>query len=465
MATPREDLEKELATHPERVLVLAGAGVACASDTNPCASWSGLLKNGLKRCLERCHALSPDWATLTELSIKQNTADELIQAATRIEKALRKVHAGEYGAWLTESVGALKLHDRQVIDALLSWRTRVATTNYDNLFEAASNLQAVVWNHGQLALQVLRGDQPGILHLHGHYLHADSVVFGSRTYEDICRDERAQTLLRSVFTRDTVVFVGCGAGVDDPNFGGLLEWSRTALKNCHHTHYHLARESELNALAKQYEGLRVTPVVYGAKHSDLGPFLEAVSRNVHSQKRQSTPLDALVSQQTDYESQRHSLDTQTDLQPLEYVQRSFELARSLWNAGGHRTAALHMDNTLMRRGAALAASDRLTFILDAVEYLLQDDLDFHAMALLGDAEKLVAKLPVGTAIHSRFRQLLAQCLAVRADLAKFEQVIVDALPTARPEERERLEAVRAEYRLLDGNLAQGEDDLRQEDPG
>ncbi len=459
--TVREDLEKELASHPDRVLVLAGAGVACATNTDPCAYWSGLLKNGLQRCRDRCHNLSPDWATITELSIKQNTADELIQAASRIEKALRGVHDGEYGRWLTDSVGALKLNDRRTIDAILSWGTRIATTNYDNLFEDASKLQSVVWDQRHLALQVLRGDLPGILHLHGHYLFADSVVFGARTYEDICRDEQAQNMLRSVLSLNTVVFVGCGAGVDDPNFGGLLKWSKEALKSCLHTHYHLIRTCELEAVAKQYQGLRVTPVVYGENYADLGPFLVQVSEGVRNQARPLTSLDSLMTRQTDYDSQRRDLDSRTDLSPLEYVRLSFELARSLWDAGGHRTAALHMQSAL-RKSSGMAVADRIEFILQAVEYLLQDDLDLFAMNLLGDAEKLIQQAPVALETHARFRRLLARCLVATADLNKLEQVINVALPTAPPEERARLEAERAEYHMLSGDLAQAERDVGQE---
>ena len=199
MPTPLEDLEKELASHPERVLVLAGAGVAYSTDPNPCATWSGLLRNGLQRCRERCHTLPPDWLTITELLIKQKAAAEFVQAASRIEQALRDVHGGEYGRWLADSVGALKLNDRRTVDAILKWRTRVATTNYDNLIEDASGLRPVVWDEGHLALEVLRGDQPGVLHLHGHYSLPDTVVFGATTYEDICRDVPAQNFLRSAF--------------------------------------------------------------------------------------------------------------------------------------------------------------------------------------------------------------------------------------------------------------------------
>ena len=462
MSTPREDLEKELASHPDRVLVVAGAGVSCATDTNPCAYWSGLLKNGLQRCRDRCHNLTHDWATITELLINQNNADELIQAASRIEKALRGVHDGDYCSWLTDSVGALKLNDSRTINAILSWKTRIATTNYDNLFETASGLRTVIWDQGSLALQVLRGDQPGIVHLHGHYLFADSVVFSARTYEDICRDVQAQNLLRSILTLETVVFVGYGAGVDDPNFGGLMEWSKKALENCHHTHYHLVRESEQEEVAKQYKGLRVTPVVYGKTYADLGPFLEQVSERMRTKPRPPNPLDLLEKRQTDYESQLCVLDAQTDLLPLDYVRRSFELDRSLWDGGGHRTAALHMHGTLMRSGAELAIAERLEFMLEGVEYLLQDELDSHAMDVLGDAEKLLHQLPAVAGIHQRFRRLLTRCLAARADLSSLEQVINATLPTAPPDEKVRLEAERAEYHMLGGDLSQAVRDLGQE---
>lgn len=465
MPTPQEDFESEVGCHPDRVLVLAGAGVACATDANPCASWSGLLRDGLQRCRERCHTLNVHWAATTEMLITENSADGLVQAASRIERALRDVHDGEYGSWLTDSVGALKLNDSRTIKAILSWRTRIATTNYDNLFENVSGLRPVVWDQRHLALQVLRGDVPGVLHLHGHYRFPQSVVFGARRYEDICRDAETQNMLRSILTRDTIVFVGCGIGVEDLNFGSLFEWSRMALKSCYHTHYHLVRESELKAVAEQYQGLRVTPVVYGQNYADLAPFLEQVSGRVRSQARPPRPLDTLATRQTDYDSQRRDLDAQTDLPPLEYVRQSFAIARTLWNAGGHRTAALHMDGTLMRRGSVLAPHDRVQFILEAVEYLMQNGLDFQAMVLLGDAEKLMPQFPAGAEAHSRFQRLLARCLAARADLSRLEQAIAAALPTAPPEERARLEAERAEYHMLGGDLAQANRDLGQEDRG
>lgn len=459
MATPLEDLERELATHPERVLVLAGAGVACAIDRNPCASWPGLLKDGLERCRQRCHSLSGGWFTITEQMIAERAAAELVQAANRIEQALRGVHGGEYGSWLADSVGGLKLNDRRTIDALLSWQARIATTNYDNLFEDASHLRAVVWAQGDLALRVLRRDQPGILHLHGHYTAPETVVFGAKTYEDICRDVRAQNLLRSVFTRDTIVFVGCGAGGDDPNFGGLLEWSKEALKNCQHTYYQLVRESELKHVAEQYQGLRVTPVVYGTDYADLGHFLEGMAGRVRRQASTPLPLEALTSTQTDYELRRRELADQKDLPAQEFVRRNFDLARGLWQTGGRRTASLHMSSTLMAKGKELTGRERIDFTLEAVDYLLEDGLDFQATVLMGEVEKLISQVSGDVEILARFRRLLARCLKARAELDKLFQAIDASIPHASADERSRLEAERAELHLLSGDLQRAEQDL------
>ena len=181
----------------------------------------------------------------------------------------------------------------------------------------------------------------------------ETVVLGAKTYADICRDPSAQNILRSVFTRDTIVFVGCGAGVDDPNFGGLLEWSKDALKNCQHTHYHLVRESELKSVAAQYKGLSVAPIVYGSDYADLAPFLEGMAERVKQQAKTPLPLDVLSTGQTDYEQRRRELAEQKNLPAKDFVRRNFELARELWLAGGRRTAALNMNSTLTTKGDAL----------------------------------------------------------------------------------------------------------------
>jgi hypothetical protein len=121
-----------------------------------------------------------------------------------------------------------------------------------------------------------------------------------------------------------------------------------------------------------------------------------------------------------------------------------------------------MDSVVSYRSGALAILDRVEFILVAVDYLLQDDLDLHAMILLGEAEKLISQLPVGAEQHTRFRRLLARCLSARADLNTLYRVIDANLSNATPDERARLEAERAEFHMLSGDLTLAERDVAEE---
>jgi hypothetical protein len=271
VATPLDDLNDELASHPQRVLVVAGTGVSLATDpSNSCAGWGGLLRHGVQWCRDRCPAIRRDWFDVVEGLLRLG---KLVEAAGLVAGELRRMHDGEYARWLMESVGELKVGNDQLIRALLGWDVQIATTNYDSLIEHVSGRGAVTWRDPGLVTQFLRGDSADILHLHGHYHRADTVVLDARNYEDICRDEATQNALRTCLTSRTVVFVGCGAGLEDPNFGQLFEWSRQALAHSVYTHFRLVLESELAEVSDQCRGLPVLPIAYGAAHADLAPFL------------------------------------------------------------------------------------------------------------------------------------------------------------------------------------------------
>ena len=217
---------------------------------------------------------------MAQQMIDEGTPEDLIQAASRIEGALREDSEGSFATWLRESIGALTLRDDpDVINAILRWKVRIATTNYDNFFEDATHntRPVVLWSDNFQATRVLRNDATAILHLHGHYDNSRSVVFGARSYEDVCRDNSAQEALKSMLLRDTIVFIGCGAGLKDPNFGGLMKWARTALADSPHTHYHVVLDSELAVLSTTYQGLRVTPVSCGEDYSKLAEFLNDIA--------------------------------------------------------------------------------------------------------------------------------------------------------------------------------------------
>src|SRR5438045_1484143 len=156
---------------------------------------------------------------MVDWEIDSGDLDNMLSAA---EKITRKLGKGEYARWLRESVGSLRAKDAEVLHALHGLGIPIATTNYDDLIEEATAIPAVTWRESSKVERVLRGDDGGVLHLHGYWDEPASVVLGIRSYEAVLGDEHAQTVLKALAMTKTLIFIGFGVGLDDPNFGQLL---------------------------------------------------------------------------------------------------------------------------------------------------------------------------------------------------------------------------------------------------
>jgi hypothetical protein len=75
----------------------------------------------------------------------------------------------------------------------------------------------------------------------------------------------------------TLLFVGCGEGLEDPNFGALLRWTRRVFAGSEYRHYRLALTNEVAAIqAKHPPEERIFVLPYGTQYSDLGGFLRSL---------------------------------------------------------------------------------------------------------------------------------------------------------------------------------------------
>jgi tetratricopeptide (TPR) repeat protein len=268
------DLRQDLAN--EQVVVLVGAGLSVgASGDEPVARWIGLLEDGVARCEELALKPLPDaWGERTRKQLHSGDTEELLLAAEAITGRLGGPEHGEYRRWLRETVGALPLRDDAVLAALRDLDVPLATTNYDGLLEQVMGWPAVTWRDGAQVQRVLRGQDKGVLHLHGHWDDPASVVLGVRSYERVLGDAHAQTMQQALAALRTLVFVGFGAGLEDPNFGALRLWMAKVLKGSEYRHYRLARAADLEAVRAQHgPDERVIVVPFGAEHPDLAPFL------------------------------------------------------------------------------------------------------------------------------------------------------------------------------------------------
>ncbi|HVR99111.1 MAG TPA: tetratricopeptide repeat protein [Thermoanaerobaculia bacterium] len=266
------DLQKEIDNR--HVLAIVGAGVSMgATQGHPHASWTGLLESGVERCVTVAQPLPSGWEIRVRDEIHSGDMDDLLSAAEKISRKLGAPKT-DYQDWLRETVGSLPLKDSSVLEALRELGIPIATTNYDGLLEKVTGLPPVTWRDGARIERVIRGEEPGILHLHGFWDEPESVILGIRSYEEILGDVHAQNFLHTLRTIQTFLFIGCGEGLADPNFGALLRWARKVFDGTGHAHYRLCRETEADGLRRQHQPedrIRVLP--YGPEHKDLAQFL------------------------------------------------------------------------------------------------------------------------------------------------------------------------------------------------
>ncbi|HKI16782.1 MAG TPA: SIR2 family protein, partial [Isosphaeraceae bacterium] len=251
-----------------------GQVVQVGKKTFPLASWTGLLHHGVTFCEQWVKAELPrGWAKAVRAEINVGDCGSLIGAGTKIEEKL-KAPEGLYITWLQSTVGALKIVDGSVLAAIAELGLPIATTNYDRLIEAITSQPAVNWTQRHKVQPILRGDAKGIIHLHGDWDDPKSIVLGHRTYAAVERDPHAQAVLREIFSSRTVLLVGFGGGLSDPNFGPLLKWVAEAFASSTYPHFLLCLEKDLRSLKLAHP---IQPLDYGKTHADLAPFLRSLA--------------------------------------------------------------------------------------------------------------------------------------------------------------------------------------------
>lgn len=280
---PLTELKKALAEARSqqngKVIAVVGSGVSLsAAPGQREAGWPGFLELAIEHCLQTKLLTKRKCESLRN-SMKSRNGADLVAAASFVEEALRK-KAGVFESFLRSTVGALRPTSRGVLDALIDLKIPLATTNYDGLIEVAADRQAVTWrDHGNVE-RLLKGDIRGVLHLHGHWNEPESIVLGAQSYERVLADGHTQAVLRKLFLDRTLLFVGFGAGFEDPNFGGLLKWASSVITGADCFHCRLGRINEVPELKAQHPlTQRVWIIPYGKEYDELAPFLRSLTEH------------------------------------------------------------------------------------------------------------------------------------------------------------------------------------------
>lgn len=267
-----EELSRFIAK--KQAIFVAGAGITISATEDPVnCSWRGLLGLGLQRCQEIQAAVDPSWVAAVLAKITSSDTASLIEGAQEIQSCLQSKPGGHFRKWLATTVGSLRAKNPGVLRAIADLGIPVATTNYDGLLVNELGGEHVTWRDPTGIQRLVRGEEIGVIHIHGHWQDPASVVLGVSSYAAAMGDRRSQEIVRSLFASHSVIFAGFGAGLDDPNFAGLRTWAKEILAESDFPPTILVRSSEVATAEKQYgpDGFQV--ISFGDEHADLELFL------------------------------------------------------------------------------------------------------------------------------------------------------------------------------------------------
>ncbi|CAF3945314.1 unnamed protein product [Rotaria sordida] len=254
------------------------------------SKWTGLLKHGLQRCLHSGWISEKDFSYFNDkLNSKEATVEDYLSVADRIKDCFKKESDATkndvYKTWLAETVGKLSPKKSELIQAIGELGCPILTTNYDSLLGNILHKKPLTWNK-------FRTDGIGgtfenlkeyILHVHGYYDEPDSVIFSSDDYNRIRENEFAQSKLKAFMETKSLLFIGYGAGMSDPNFSNLLKWKHRVAGEKALPIYKFVRSNKNKTLNQDadvsfLENIKEIP--YGDKSEDLLPFIKSLTSYV-----------------------------------------------------------------------------------------------------------------------------------------------------------------------------------------
>lgn len=270
------------AVDSRNIVFVVGAGVSASITNNAStATWIGLIESARDRVAVLDSSLDDNWRKLVSSTLEYaaNNGDtaSLVTAASMVTVKLRAIGTQATADWLSDDVGRLPIHHREIATALLKLPYPILTTNYDSLLEKIGGRQSACWTESRSIQQVLAGTSNAIGHIHGVWSEPESVVLSEGDYAKLLVSEAAQDLQRAASSIKSVVYVGFGSGLNDPNFASLLTWHRETFNQSGVRHFRLCRSTELDELRRIHKADNIEPVAYGDNFEDLPRFLSTLA--------------------------------------------------------------------------------------------------------------------------------------------------------------------------------------------
>lgn len=410
-----DDLRREIASG--RAMLVIGSGVSIGATNNAqAARWAGLIQLGVDRC---CTLGQIDELRSKELSARLSggaPVEDLLNVAESVTQKLRAARKGEYSRWLGETVGSLKAVNTAVLREIDRLDLDIATTNYDSLLETHTRRSRhVTWPRIGDVLRILRKQDSSVLHLHGHWEDEDSVVLGVRSYEDLLRNKAAEAVSKSLPMLRTLVFIGCGEGLNDPNFKKLIDWYQDVLQMAEHRHYRLVTHRDM---AKGRVSQGVFDLPFGTDYDDLPAFLSSLRapRLVAIDDRTKSRMTIHLDQWADFllTSPATNKIAEGDM----VAARAEPVFRAIVAATEEHEKGAHVQAVSMRLGFKTKPSDFRDLLLDTMAVLVLDPA--NAGHLKGAIKRAVATIgrekKEASFLHQVLDKIVRRYLVAQSDL-------------------------------------------------
>lgn len=272
-------LASELDEARPRVVFVVGAGVAIGATNSAQLSWLGLLECAIAHLVttgEFTDARGQRLRADLQRAFTPFKLDDALKHAEYVEQSLNILGVDDYRAWLGSTFARVnpvpnKTATLEQLRNLERAGATLLTTNYDSLLSDATGLEPVTWEEHDEFYRVMIGARRGILHLHGHWERPTSVILGRSAYQRITEDGQFQDLLKALWLGNAWAYVGCGDGLDDPNVGKLLSWSRHWAKSAR-PDYFLGPSARVG---RSRAGSNIVTFGYGS-HDDLPTVLHTL---------------------------------------------------------------------------------------------------------------------------------------------------------------------------------------------
>jgi hypothetical protein len=273
---PLEELKRDV--RDGTCIAVVGAGVSVAlSGADPRASWPGFLQSGIDYAKALGKVDADQCAHLRAWLDESAGGEAYLEVAALIVEALGGHDAADFSQWLRTDIGYLSVRNKSLAEAIGRLNIPIITTNYDDLLETALNRDHVTWLQGPQFQLVLGRKSRDIGHLHGYWKEPRSIVLTSDQYKLMLKDREMELLRQAMVSVNSLIYLGFGEGISDPNFGHLRDWTCSAFPNQEMRHYRLCMESERANLLEEHRNERILPITYGSRYEDMDEFLRSLA--------------------------------------------------------------------------------------------------------------------------------------------------------------------------------------------